>query len=112
MFLRNKKSLSEWVVDLHNAINKNNQKHPIDYESIRQQYETSANMCTNPSKTGSYTNLLQGQDDDSVGDLLITTPHAYPFSIQEIAIAAVVILVIIMACAVAIRHHCESCAAQ
>lgn len=110
-FLESRETLAKWLIDLHNAVNANNSKPPVEYETIKHQYETSANLCTSPSKTGSYTNLLEsrGYVEESSDDLLFQSPGG-GLTRQEIIIAAVVLLVIVTACAVALRYTCTSCA--
>lgn len=119
-FLESRDMLTRWLVDLHNAVNANKSKGPVDYETVQQQYETSANLCTSPTKTGSYTNLLEsrgrvgeekGEGDEGWEDGGVLPPVPVGgFTRQEMFVAAAVLGVVVVASAVTIRYTCASCA--
>ena len=107
-FLSSRVAFSTWMVDLHNAVNASKGKGSVDYDSIRTQYETAANLCSSPSNTGSYTSLLQDRDETATR----TSPRLLEPAMtkKEIAISIAVIAVCAVACAVAVHYHCTSCA--
>ena len=113
-FLENRRTLTQWLVGVHNGVNTNNAKAVVDYEIVQNQYETSANLCTSPTKTGSYTNLLEnrggdrGEEEEKMGDdhLLF---EQNGLTRQEMIVSAVVLFVIVVACIVAVQYTCASC---
>ena len=105
-FLSSRTDLAKWMVGLHNAVNANNHKDHVNYYTVKQQYETSNNLCTSPSKTGSYTNLLQGRDDP---DDTLSQSTKYGFARQEIIVLIALSCIMVIVCALVVRNHCGSC---
>lgn len=105
-FLSSRTELAKWMVGLHNAVNANNHKAHVNYYVVKQQYETSNNLCTSPSRTGSYTNLLERRDDWED-----TSPKTLNrvFTRQEIIVLASISCLMVIVCAFVVRNHCTSC---
>jgi hypothetical protein len=104
--LTSRKTLSEWLVDLHNAVNTNNRKKRLDYELIKHQYETTANLCNSPTRTGSYVNLVERRARAP------PTPTTTPLdddSMSEWVVPVAIILLVLSMCGIAIWYNCDSC---
>lgn len=99
-FLKDRRSLSSWLVDVHNSVNGHRNKKKLDYEAIKYQYETSKNMCNKPEMTGAYVNLMQDRRKIPQGRTYENVPW--------VAILLVA-LVILGVCSGSIWYSCTQC---
>jgi len=63
--LASRSQLSRWVVELHNAVNKQSRKEEVKYEDVYKLFNDTTRLCTSPQNT-SLLQTEQGGEDRSV----------------------------------------------
>ncbi len=72
-----RRQLSQWVVELHNAVNKQNRKEEITYNDVYKRFNDTAKVCNSPQNTS----LLQTESEDgtsiTVAEEEVTPTHTH-----------------------------------
>lgn len=92
-----RRQLSQWVVELHNAVNKQNRKEEMLYSDVYKRFNDTAKVCNSPQNTS----LLQTESEDGATLLVedeeeVHRPHKRHHRMRYSRIALVLFVVLVL----------------
>lgn len=90
--------LSRWVVELHNAVNKQTHKKNMSYKDVYDMFNDNTKLCTSPQSTSLLQTERDGDDEEAVQEEVVVAaaaPRKPRMPSSRIALIMFIVLVLL-----------------